>query len=82
MGALLADIAHQLNNPLSIILGHAALLSQTLADAPSGEQAEKIVKEQMQEEAAARLAKEWYATHTIALPQGFNGFRILPQGAE
>jgi hypothetical protein len=46
------------------------------------EQAEKIVKEQMQEEAAARLAKEWYATHTIALPQGFNGFRILPQGAE
>jgi DNA-binding NtrC family response regulator len=44
MGALLADIAHELNNPLSIILGHAAILCQTLADTPSAEQAEKIVK--------------------------------------
>jgi DNA-binding NtrC family response regulator len=43
-GELLADIAHQLNNPLSIILGHAAMLSQTLADTPSAEQAEKIVQ--------------------------------------
>ena len=32
------------------------------------EQAEKIVKEQMHEEAAAQLAKEWYATtyHRVA----------------
>ena len=44
MGALLADIAHELNNPLSIILGHAAILYQTLADTPSAEQAEKIVQ--------------------------------------
>jgi DNA-binding NtrC family response regulator len=44
MGALLADIAHRLNNPLSIILGHAAILRQALADTPSAEQAEKIVR--------------------------------------
>jgi DNA-binding NtrC family response regulator len=44
MGELLEDIAHQLNNPLSIILGHAAILSQALADTPSAEQAEKIVQ--------------------------------------
>jgi len=44
MGGLLADIAHELNNPLSIILGHAAILCQTLADTSSAEQAEKIVR--------------------------------------
>jgi DNA-binding NtrC family response regulator len=58
MGALLADIAHQLNNPLSIILGHAAMLSQTLADTPSGEQAEKIVRAA---EKCARIMKDFLA---------------------
>jgi CheY-like chemotaxis protein len=41
---VLADVAHELNNPLSIILGHAAILRQALADSPSVEQAEKIVQ--------------------------------------
>ena len=44
LGQLLADIAHQLNNPLSIILGHATILSQALTDTPSAEHAEKMVQ--------------------------------------
>ncbi len=58
MEELLADIAHQLNNPLSIILGHAALLSQTLADTTSGEQAEKIMRAA---EKCARIMKDFLA---------------------
>jgi DNA-binding NtrC family response regulator len=44
VGEVLADFAHELNNPLSIILGHAAILRQALADTPNGEQAAKIVQ--------------------------------------
>ena len=43
-GELLAEVAHQLNNPLSVILSHAAILRQALANTPSAEQAEKIVQ--------------------------------------
>jgi DNA-binding NtrC family response regulator len=41
---LLAGIAHEFNNPLSVILGHAAILHQVLADTPNAERAEKIVQ--------------------------------------
>jgi DNA-binding NtrC family response regulator len=44
MGPWLAGVAHQLNNPLSVILGHAAILRQSLQDTPSAEQAGKIVR--------------------------------------
>jgi DNA-binding NtrC family response regulator len=54
----LADLTHQLNNPLSIILGHAAMLSQTLADTPSGAHAQKIVR------AAEKCA--WIMKDTLA----------------
>ena len=58
MGELLADIAHELNNPLSIILGHAAILCQALADTPSAEQAEKIVQAA---EKCARIMRDFLA---------------------
>jgi len=58
MGALLADIVHELNNPLSIILGHAAILGQVLADTPSAEQAEKIVQAA---EKCARIMRDFLA---------------------
>lgn len=59
IGEVLADIAHELNNPLSIILGHAAILRQALADSPNGEQAEKIVRAA---ERCARIVKDFLAS--------------------
>jgi DNA-binding NtrC family response regulator len=40
----LADVAHELNNPLSVILGHAAILHQDLRHTPNAEQVGKIVQ--------------------------------------
>jgi PAS domain S-box-containing protein len=42
MGRLLAGVAHELNNPLSVVLGHATLLQQTAPDGAVTRRAEKI----------------------------------------
>jgi DNA-binding NtrC family response regulator len=82
MGALLADISHELNNPLSIILGHAAILCQILADTPSAEQAEKIVQAA---EKCARIMRDFLALvwqespepSAVQVKQVVRGARIL-----
>jgi DNA-binding NtrC family response regulator len=82
MGELLAAIAHELNNPLSIIIGHAAILRQTLADAPSAEQAEKIVQAA---EKCARIMRNFLALvgqeslerSAVSVKQVVRGARIL-----
>jgi CheY-like chemotaxis protein len=44
MGQLLAELAHELNNPLSAILGHATILQQILADNPHVARVEEIAR--------------------------------------
>ena len=43
MGSLLAGVAHELNNPLAVVLGQSHLLRESAADAPTSARAEKIM---------------------------------------
>ena len=58
MGSLLAGVAHELNNPLTVVLGHAMLL-RSKVEPPAIRGVEKIV------EAAARCAR--IVKHFLAL---------------
>jgi two-component system NtrC family sensor kinase len=51
LGLLLAGVAHELNNPLAIIVGQSALLTEDVAGTPLAERAAKI------ERAAERCAR-------------------------
>ncbi len=42
MGNLLAGVAHELNNPLSVVAGHAAMFLENAGEGPARERAEKI----------------------------------------
>ncbi|WP_457420543.1 PAS domain S-box protein [Roseateles sp. P5_E7] len=42
MGSLLAGVAHELNNPLSIVMGRASLLAEKLSDNPLAADAQRI----------------------------------------
>jgi two-component system NtrC family sensor kinase len=42
MGTLLAGVAHELNNPLTVVSGYSSILRQTLGEGPSRERLDRI----------------------------------------
>ncbi len=58
MGSLLAGVAHELNNPLSVVMGQATLLAAQVQGSPAAERAAKIVQAA---DRCARIVKNFLA---------------------
>lgn len=66
LGQLAAGVAHELNNPLTVVTGQAAILRQTLRSGPVVERAAKIA---LAAERCARIVKNFLALARHAPPE-------------
>ncbi len=66
LGGLLAGVAHELNNPLSVVVGQASLLSETVRDPAVEQRAEQIQKAA---ERCSRIVKTFLAMARQTTPE-------------
>ncbi len=66
MGEMLAGVAHELNNPRSVVLGQALLLGEAAAGGPLGQRAERITRAA---ERCARIVRNFLALARQRAPE-------------
>lgn len=72
LGSLLANVAHELNNPLSVVVGYATMMRDT---APDDATRQRAIKVQAAAERCARIVKT-FLTMARRKPEAFTPVRI------
>jgi PAS domain S-box-containing protein len=81
IGELMAGVAHELNNPLAVVLGQASLLQRQIDPGPGSERIEKIARAA---ERCARIVKNFLAISRQQPPtrQSVDLIRVIEETTE